>query len=240
MFNSERKNGKYETLEKTKYYKDGKLHREDGPAVEDLNGSKEWFLNGLRHREDGPAIDNQWRQEWWIYGEYHREDGPAIEDTNGTKEWWLNGKRHRENGPAIESSNGNKEWYINGERHRENGPAIITSIGCKQYCLGGKFIDLYNFEKTIAAKQNKNGKYDEDGDIYHYKNGRLHREDGPAVETAEGGKEWFLNDISFTEDEFNDWKQKRKLERKIKSINKTMYKKHISSSDNAESKNKIT
>ena len=39
------------------WYLNGKLHREDGPAVECANGDKSWFLNGKLHREDGPAIE---------------------------------------------------------------------------------------------------------------------------------------------------------------------------------------
>jgi hypothetical protein len=44
---------------------DGKLHREDGPAIEWADGTKSWYLNGDRHREDGPATPhgtdrNQW------------------------------------------------------------------------------------------------------------------------------------------------------------------------------------
>ena len=35
----------------------GKLHREDGPAIECVNGHNIWYLNGIRHREDGPAVD---------------------------------------------------------------------------------------------------------------------------------------------------------------------------------------
>ena len=30
------------------YYLDGKLHREDGPAVESPDGDKRWYLNGKR------------------------------------------------------------------------------------------------------------------------------------------------------------------------------------------------
>ena len=55
-------------------FKNGQLHREDGPAFEYANGTKLWFLNG----------------------KYHREDGPAIEYTNGTKAWYLNGKQMTE------------------------------------------------------------------------------------------------------------------------------------------------
>lgn len=45
------------------------LHREDGPAVEYANGTKEWCING----------------------KLHRENGPAVEYANGTKQWWVNG-----------------------------------------------------------------------------------------------------------------------------------------------------
>jgi hypothetical protein len=83
------------------WYLNGKLHREDGPAVKYSDGTKGWYLNGNLHREDGPAI--------------HREDGPAIEHANGDKEWYLNGNLHREDGPAIEKANGNKYWYLNDE-----------------------------------------------------------------------------------------------------------------------------
>ena len=31
------------------------------------------------------------------------------------------------------------------------------------------------------------------GDKYWYRNDQLHREDGPAVERADGDKEWWLN-----------------------------------------------
>jgi len=52
----------------------GKLHREDGPAIEYPNGTKKWYLNGKRHREDGPA----------------------VEYPNGTKEWFLNDVEYSE------------------------------------------------------------------------------------------------------------------------------------------------
>ena len=39
--------------ESLSYYKEGKLHREDGPAIEHLNGKKEWWVNEAQHREDG-------------------------------------------------------------------------------------------------------------------------------------------------------------------------------------------
>ena len=54
----------------TTYYNEkDQPHREDGPAIEDADGSK----------------------EWWVNGKLHREDGPAIEYANGTKAWYVNG-----------------------------------------------------------------------------------------------------------------------------------------------------
>jgi hypothetical protein len=45
------------------------------------------------------------------------------------------------------------------------------------------------------------------GDKYWYLNGQFHREDGPAIEWANGGKSWYLNGQSLTEAEFNAHKK---------------------------------
>ncbi len=44
-----------------------------------------------------------------------------------------------------------------------------------------------------------------DGTKQWYLNGKYHREDGPAIEWANGDKYWFLNDTQYTEAE---WKAK--------------------------------
>jgi len=77
--------------------KKGQLHREDRPAVEDVNGDKFWFLNGVRHRTNGPAIERNGSKFWFLNGQYHRENGPAVEESNGDKYWYLNGKFIRSN-----------------------------------------------------------------------------------------------------------------------------------------------
>jgi hypothetical protein len=57
-------------------------------------GTKQWCLNGKLHREDGPAVDYAGGDKsWYLNGERHREDGPAIEYDNGNKEWYLNGEQ---------------------------------------------------------------------------------------------------------------------------------------------------
>jgi hypothetical protein len=59
-------------------------------------GSKEWHLNGKLHREDGPAIEGVIGNEWYVNDKLHREDGPAIEWHNGYKEWHINGQKMTE------------------------------------------------------------------------------------------------------------------------------------------------
>ena len=83
--------------EGTKFWRlpNGKLHREDGPAVEYANGAKLWYVNDKRHRIGGPAAEWANGDKWWyVNGELHRVDGPAIELANGDKEWFVNGKRY--------------------------------------------------------------------------------------------------------------------------------------------------
>ncbi len=121
------------------WWLDGQQHREGGPAVERANGTKEWWLGGQRHREDGPAVE--WAggtKAWWLYGQQHREGRPAVERADGTKEWWLDGKLHREDGPAVERANGTKAWWLYGQRHREDGPAIEYPDGTKEWWLDGQ------------------------------------------------------------------------------------------------------
>ena len=81
-----------------------------------VNGNKYWYKNGKYHREDGPALELVNGDKYWCKeGKIHREDGPAIEYAIGNKEWYKEGIRHRENGPAVEHINGDKYWYKDGE-----------------------------------------------------------------------------------------------------------------------------
>ena len=92
------------------------------------NGDKSWYLNGKLHREDGPAMRSASGYKfWYLNGKRHREDGPAIEYASGSKFWCLKGKRHREDGPAIEYADGNKFWYLSGERVTEEEHKRLTS-----------------------------------------------------------------------------------------------------------------
>jgi len=54
--------------------KNGNVHREDGPAIEHVNGTTIWYKNG----------------------KIHRDNGPAVEHTSGYKIWYKNGKYNKE------------------------------------------------------------------------------------------------------------------------------------------------
>jgi hypothetical protein len=65
-----------------------------GIKVMTNNGDKSWFLNGKLHREDGPAVEwSDGSKFWYLNNKQHREDGPAVEYNNGTKCWFLNDER---------------------------------------------------------------------------------------------------------------------------------------------------
>jgi hypothetical protein len=58
----------------------------------DEDGTKEWLLNGKYHREDGPAVEFVDGCTWWYLNDKrHREDGPACEYADGDKYWYLDG-----------------------------------------------------------------------------------------------------------------------------------------------------
>jgi len=78
------------------------------------SGTKRWFLNGKLHREDGPAIEYaDGSKFWYLHGELHREDGPAYyECPDGYREWWLNGREaHPETLVDLQLSRGTFCYY---------------------------------------------------------------------------------------------------------------------------------
>jgi hypothetical protein len=60
------------------------------------DGTRRWYLDGLLHREDGPAVlYPDGGREWWRFGQLHRDRGPAIERADGSEEWWQGGKQRK-------------------------------------------------------------------------------------------------------------------------------------------------
>jgi hypothetical protein len=58
--------------------------------ADDTYGTKEWYRYGKYHRLDGPAVEEADGSQWWYqYGKLHRLEGPAWEMADGSKEWWI-------------------------------------------------------------------------------------------------------------------------------------------------------
>ena len=150
------------------YWLDGKLHREDGPAVERKNGDKIWWWHGKLHRDNGPAIEKEdGSQEWWIHGVpqafkvVHQE---GNEEKQKTHIEWEDAERklHRDDGPAIEypeAFNSHKEWWTHGKLNRDGAPAVVDNAGLEKW----------------------------------YVNGELHRIGGPAFTHRDGSQEYWLH-----------------------------------------------
>lgn len=150
------------------YKVNGKLHREDGPALE-YDGIQEWYLNGKLHREDGPAFINPGiSEEWYMNGERHREDGPAMIEPNGNKDWFIHGKRHREDGAAREYHNDWKEWYLNGIRYSEEDWLVrinqrVININISGHSGSDKYTIARYLAELFKQKQfNVTNEYNED------------------------------------------------------------------------------
>lgn len=67
----------------------------------------------------------------------------------------------------------------------------------------------------------KNGKCVIHDGIAWYRENILHKEDGPAIEWADGTRAFFLNGNQLTEEEFSQWFEKKTLQRKTKLYFKT-------------------
>lgn len=84
-----------------KHFVNGLLHKEEGPAIESLDGKVQiWYRNGVQHRDSGPSyIVRGERKYWFKDGKPHRVDGPAKEFYHppiraGKHEYYLNGEEY--------------------------------------------------------------------------------------------------------------------------------------------------
>jgi len=131
----------------------GRLHREDGPAV---IGPVLGFEEDRPERPFGENDANEiyWAQKTWEQNDAgfyrHVETGPG----NGYwqepemekmmyRQYWIDGKLHRTDGPAViyGGHNGLMEWWQHGKLHREDGPAVVQRRGNFEYDLELYFID---------------------------------------------------------------------------------------------------
>lgn len=91
----------------------GDIHREDGPAVIQPNGDREWYARDKRHRDTGPAIEYaQGARAWWRHGKRHRIDGPAVISPSGVNEWIVEGRRVSDDALLLDRLHGDGELDV--------------------------------------------------------------------------------------------------------------------------------
>ena len=114
----------------------------DPESIIDDHGTQRWYKGGKLHREDGPAIIFKiGAREWYKDGKIHRDgDLPAVLYHDGDKEWWRHGKRHRDGDlPDIIWFNGDYQtWSEDTKYHREIGPAHIRRSKPPKFYEHGK------------------------------------------------------------------------------------------------------
>ena len=120
------------------WFKDGKRHREDGPAIEYEDGTEFWFLDGKQHRADGPAVEHANGAKYWYYKDIYAGNGDQPEPVL----WARLTSTEANGGPLLNGCvvdfNGYGNWFKDGQLHREDGPAIVDPYGYEEWCFNGK------------------------------------------------------------------------------------------------------
>ncbi len=123
--------------------------------IESSDGTKQWYKEGKCHREDGPAIE--WAggaKEWYIGGKRHRIDGPAFENPDGTKEWWVGGKEYSD---TIYVRN---KIFLGKEKGKFGIEWLkfLTETGIEEYPLipgmNYEFVQRYDLQSFLTTQEN--------------------------------------------------------------------------------------
>lgn len=203
------------TCSNLSWWKDGKRHRENGPA-HILNGKEIYYWEGTRYDSATDFYLAHPKQDSRIGGMvdeingkdyYYRNDNFGGAITDGTRTiTYKNGQRHSfDDKPAWTSTKepGNFSWFKDGYRHRENGPAHIKD-GVETYYWEGKKYDsaeAFYEEHPLKVTQyddvpvNFTGKavWEKEGVTAWYRNGKLHREDDLPAFVSELEVSWFID-----------------------------------------------
>lgn len=138
----------------------GQLHREgDLPAVDSYDKS-EYYKNGMLHRDEGPALKTSTQEAYYKHGVLHRDgDMPAVvhfitDEKDNRKllcqEFYKEGVLHREKGPAIMWANGSYQHYQNGLMHNASGVACHSvETGQSEYWLEGKEMSKVSHKMSL-------------------------------------------------------------------------------------------
>lgn len=147
-----------------KWYYDGQLHREGGPA---------FIIHGQNSEATYPQNTAHMQAKSAIYGKVCDRANNRFVVYDREIKWFNRHKNHRVDGPANirqEVVNGYlalsyQEWLINDQFHREDGPAVIR------------------YANTTTKSRNNTSPMLVSWPVHmeYYKNGMFHREHGPAI-----------------------------------------------------------
>ena len=198
------------------HFLNGQYHRENGPAIVWDDGSQEYYLNGKQHCDNGPAyIWDEFHQKYYLNGFLHRTDGPAIH-WDSDDEYFINGIDITKEVEQWIKENGNnlpEYWFEWEENHIELFKTKFTyyinilEVNYRQK-LPVNYTGITKF-KDNTIRIFLNGKlHREDGPaiichsgtLFYFKKDKRHREDGPAIIWADGTMKYYLNDKLHRED----------------------------------------
>lgn len=110
---------------------DGEVHRVDGPALEDKEGTLGWYTHGRLHRVDGPAITaSDGRGSWYKDGVLHRTDVCVMEhvDSKGVRQWSFYGVHesflYRFGSPPAVLGDGSVLWVVRNVLNDNSYPTV--------------------------------------------------------------------------------------------------------------------
>ena len=163
--------------------------------------------SGIIERKNGKG--------WYKDGELHREDGPAWIRYDGYKIWFLDGTLILSCDSNLNFSN---KTIVSKSQHPKYPLVQVWKIKNiidgkiqEQIMIPGMelyFLSLEDESKNTEEKELKTMKLKvmedfpvnytgiiewEDGDVSCYKNGSLHKEDGPAYISKNGYQQWWLD-----------------------------------------------
>ncbi len=200
------------------FNKKGRPHRDGKPAVMNTNEYKIWFRNGKMHRDDGPAFTKitlphstiktekiAWVKNGKFYSpsvseeqrhmnglilpptEYEGAHMITTIDGQQTKYWYGYTPGRKPRVYCYRFKNNQREEWFNaaGVCSRNNAPALILADGSVYYFLDGI---LHNSRGPAIKTPSK--------EIWSF-DGKYHRINGPAVQLITDGvvtlEEWFIN-----------------------------------------------
>lgn len=215
-----------------RWFKNGVLHREDGPAVVWDNGSCHYWLNGknLSQKEWAALIkqskENQFEKElkkefplvvanWDEVKNITRQgDSVILECNDGVKEYWSKKYQnlHRMDGPAVIGADKIEEYYIQGKKYTKlafdnkiktiNLQNIKNELKKNPVWKNSSHIFWSKIESITQNGDNVQITYKNSGEIFNLRNGELHCETGPALISGDYVEYW-LNNIKYSKQEYD-------------------------------------